>query len=78
MRLIENRWWGSLRCLFIFHTVSNTDIYRMMEELASGNVCCGNSLNVGQKENKKPRVTYRTSTLLPQLTPIDFVWDEMI
>lgn len=33
---------------FTFHTVSNTDIYKMMEEVAWENVCYGDSLNEGQ------------------------------
>jgi hypothetical protein len=49
--------------------MSNTGIYKMMEELASGGVCYSNSLNEGQKENKKLRVTCCTATLPPQLTP---------
>ena len=40
-----------------------------MEELASENVCYGDSLNEDQQENKKLQVTYCTSMLLPQLTP---------
>lgn len=54
---------------FTFQTVSNTEIYKKMEELAWENVCHGDSLNEDQKENKKLQVTYCTSTLLPQLTP---------
>lgn len=82
-KMIRCVWWRIARgedfiVFFTYHTVSNTDVCRLMGELAAGNVCYGNSLNAGQKENKKCRVTYRTSTLLPQLTPTDFVWDEMI